>query len=227
MTTILIVDGSARTFSSKSASFGSHTRRISQLFAQIWKEERPNDVILHRDVGTTPPKPVDADWIHAAFTPEAERPFWMHQRLAESDKLVDELISADIIVVAAPMYNFGLPAQVKAYVDNVVRVGRTFGFDRSREGEPYWPMLTEQKKTLVTIVSRGDFGYDDPGRLKQLNHVEPGIEVPFTYLGITNRHRVSIEYDEFADSRLQASIEQAELAAKDLSLRLCERAVQS
>mgnify|MGYP000182556248 CR=1 FL=1 len=151
----------------------------------------------------------------------------MHQRLADSDKLVDELISADIIVVAAPMYNFGLPAQVKAYVDNVVRVGRTFGFDRLREGDPYWPMLKEQNKTLVTIASRGDFGYDDPERLQNLNHVEPGIEVPFTYLGVTDHHRISIEYDEFADLRLQASIEQAELAAKDLSSRLCAREAQS
>ncbi|WP_411818089.1 FMN-dependent NADH-azoreductase [Hyphococcus sp. DH-69] len=214
MDTVLVIDGSARTYGSDIASFGSHTRRISHLFAETWRSQRPEDLILHREVGAVPPSPVDADWVHAAFTPAEERTFWMQQRLAESDKLVDELIAADVIVVAAPMYNFGLPAQIKAYVDNVVRVGRTFGFDRSRDGEPYWPLLEGQNKKLVTIASRGDFGYDD--RLKHMNNVETGIEIPFSYIGITDHYRIAVEYDEFADERLQASIKRAEENTKDL-----------
>ena len=68
----------------------------------------------------------------------------MHEALAESDALVDELLSADLIVAGVPMYNFGMPAGFKAYIDNIVRVGRTFGFDRDRAGEPYWPLLAGQ-----------------------------------------------------------------------------------
>ncbi|MFX5956974.1 NAD(P)H-dependent oxidoreductase, partial [Acinetobacter baumannii] len=80
---------------------------------------------------------------------------WMHDRLAQSDALIDELLAADVIVAGVPMYNFGMPAQFKAYIDNIVRVGRTFGFDRSRAGAPYWPLLAGMNKRLVILSSRG------------------------------------------------------------------------
>ena len=89
-------------------------------------------------------------WIHAAFTPETQREPWMREVLRTSDELVDELLAADIIVAGVPMYNFGPPAQFKAWIDNIVRVGRTFGFDRSREGTPYWPMLAD---TILACTS--------------------------------------------------------------------------
>lgn len=129
--------------------------------------------------------------------------------LAESDRLVDELLAADVIVAGVPMYNFGMPAPFKAYIDNIVRVGRTFGFDRAREGEPYWPLATDGK-TLVILSSRGDYGYDPGERLEHMNHVEGGVSVPFGYIGITDVRSIAIEYDEFADARLQASIRAAE-----------------
>ena len=129
--------------------------------------------------------------------------------LAESDRLVDELLAADVIVAGVPMYNFGMPAPFKAYIDNIVRVGRTFGFDRTREGEPYWPLVTDGK-TLVILSSRGDYGYDPGERLEHMNHVEGGVSVPFGYIGITDVRSIAIEYDEFADARLQASISAAE-----------------
>ncbi|AXK41296.1 FMN-dependent NADH-azoreductase [Erythrobacter aureus] len=220
MSNVLIVDASARSASSHFASFGSHTRRLSLKFAETWRCRCPGATILHREIGLLPPTPVDPDWIHAAFTPEQDRSFWMQQRLAESDKLVDELIASDIIVIASPMYNFGVPAQLKAYIDNVVRVGRTFGFDRNREDEPYWPLLKDDNKTLVVLSSRGDHGYDDASRLKNQNHVEPGIVTPLSYLGIEKHHYIAIEFDEFADDRLEASIARAEQEVEALAAEL-------
>ncbi len=121
------------------------------------------------------------------------------------------------------MYNFGPPAQFKAYIDNIVRVGRTFGFDRARQGEPYWPLLAEQAKTLVLFSSRGDYGYDPDGRIAAMNHVESSIRTAFGYIGITDVASVAIEYDEFGDERLMSSIAQAEQAADDLVDRLIAR----
>ena len=134
----------------------------------------------------------------------------MHEVLAESDALVDELLSADLIVAGVPMYNFGVPAGFKAYIDNIVRVGRTFGFDRARQGEPYWPLLAGSGKRLVTLSARGDHGYGPGQRIEHMNHVEPAIRTAFGYIGITQTHHVAIEYDEFADERLQRSIALAE-----------------
>ncbi|WP_198293033.1 NAD(P)H-dependent oxidoreductase [Methylobacterium sp. WSM2598] len=82
--------------------------------------------------------------------------------LRESDVLAAELIAADLVVAGVPMYNFGIPSPLKAWIDNVVRVGPTFGFDRTRPGEPYWPML-EPGKRLVILTARGDHGDDEGG----------------------------------------------------------------
>jgi FMN-dependent NADH-azoreductase len=118
------------------------------------------------------------------------------------------------------MYNFGMPAQMKAYIDNIVRVGRTFGFDRARAGEPYWPMLEGMGKRLVVLSSRGDYGYDPGGRIAHVNHVEGGVRDVLAYLGVTDFASVAIEYDEFRDARFEASVVAAEQAVDALVDRL-------
>lgn len=216
MKTVLRIDSSGRTGSSATNRFGSHTRRLTQGFVEHWSAARPEDRIVTRDVGAHPPQPVTERWIHAAFTPPDKREPWMHDVLRESDTLVDELIDADVIVAGVPMYNFGVPAQFKAYIDNIVRVGRTFGFDRSRAGLPYWPLLADMDKRLVVLTSRGDYGYDPGERIAAMNHVEPAIRTAFGYIGIALTDVVAIEFDEFADDRLAASIRSAEDAVARL-----------
>jgi len=210
MLRLLHLDASARPGLSGRQPHGSHTRRLSARFIERWRALRPGDPVTYRDVGAMPPRPVSGDWIHAAFTAPSAREPWMREVLRESDELVDELIASDLIVAGVPMYNFGMPAQFKAYIDNIVRVGRTFGFDRARQGEPYWPMLAGQGKRLVILGARGDYGYAPGGRLAHLNHVEGGVVTPLRYIGIECAATVAVEYDEFADQRLADSLRQAE-----------------
>jgi FMN-dependent NADH-azoreductase len=206
---ILHIDASARSGLSDRDRHGSHTRRLSRRFVDRWSALRPRDQVAYRDVGALPPAPVSGDWIAAAFSPPDCRTAAQHGVLAESDRLTAELVAADLIVIGAPMYNFGVPAPLKAWIDNVVRVGVTFGFDRARPGEPYWPMLPAGKR-LVILTSRGDYGYDAGQRLAAMNLVEAGLRVPLAYLGLHDADTVAIEYDEFADDRLAASITAAE-----------------
>ncbi|MFC5473365.1 FMN-dependent NADH-azoreductase [Paraherbaspirillum soli] len=208
MAHLLHIDSSARPGRSGSDAHGSHTRRLSHHFVQRWLAQHPADTVAYRDVGLTPPAPVTGAWIHSAFTPVDAREDWMRDTLAESDALVAELIAADVIVIGAPMYNFGMPAQLKAYIDNIVRVGLTFGFDRNRSAEPYWPMLTDKPRQVVVLTARGGYSYD--GELAHLNHVEPALRAPLNYLGLSDFHSAAIEYDEFGDARLAASISRAE-----------------
>lgn len=210
MFNILHLDASARPGRSGLQAHGSHTRRLSARFVERWRALRPEDAVIYRDIGASPPSPVSGGWIHAAFTSPARREPWMHEVLAESDSLIDELVSSDLIVAGVPMYNFGMPAQFKAYIDNVVRVGRTFGFDRTRPGEPYWPMLAGQGKRLIILSARGDFGYAPGQRLAHMNHVEGGVATPLQYLGIEHAASVAVEYDEFGDERLAQSLRIAE-----------------
>lgn len=223
---ILQIDASARPGISGIDPRGSHTRRLTHRFIERWQAARPQDSMTYRDVGQQPPSPVSGDWIAAAFTRPERRDEAARARLAESDVLIEEFLRADLIVIGAPMYNFGLPAQLKAWVDNVVRVGVTFGFDRSRHGEPYWPMLPPGKR-LVILSSRGDYGYDPGGRLGDINLVERGLTVPMAYLGLTDTHSIAIEYDEFADERLRASIVAAEIAVDELVGKLARDATDA
>jgi FMN-dependent NADH-azoreductase len=213
---LLRIDSSARPDRSDESPYGSHTRRLTERFLRRWMASRPKDALTYRDIGQSPPAPVTGKWIHAAFTKPDQREPWMNEALGESDTLVDELIAADLIVAGVPMYNFGMPAQFKAYIDNVVRVGRTFGFDRSRAGDPYWPMLAGMGKRLIVLSARGDYGYDPGGRIAHVNHVESGVRDVFGYLGVTEFDSIAIEYDEFADERLKSSIAAAEAAVDDL-----------
>jgi FMN-dependent NADH-azoreductase len=210
MTTLLHLDASARPGMSGQTPHGSHTRRLTHRFVEQWRRLRPHDAVLVRDVGLQPPAPVSGDWIHAAFTPPAARAPWMHDVLAASDALVDELLHADVLVLGVPMYNFGVPAPFKAWIDNIVRVGRTFGFDRGRDGDPYWPLLADAGKRVVILSSRGDYGYHTGGRVALMNHVEPSVTTALGYIGITDVRGVAIEYDEYGGDRLAASIAAAE-----------------
>ncbi|WP_426318809.1 FMN-dependent NADH-azoreductase [Pseudoduganella sp. R-43] len=212
MTTILHIDSSARPGRSGEQAHGSHTRRLTARFIARYRQLDSRTEVIYRDVGAVPPSPVTGDWVHAAFTPPAAREPWMVEALAQSDALVDEVLAADIIVAGVPMYNFGPPAQFKAWLDNIVRVGRTFGFDRSRAGEPYLPLLADAGKQLVILSSRGDYGYGPGQRLEGINHVEGSVRSVFRYLGVTHAYDAAVEYDEFGDERLLRSLADAESA---------------
>ena len=216
---ILHIDSSARPGLSGQDRHGSHSRRLSARFVRRWSHARPQDRIVYRDVGAVPPSHVDAEWIAAAIAPPEQRSDAQHARLAESDRLVAELMAADIVVVGAPMYNFGMPAPLKAWLDNIVRVGVTFGFDRKREGEPYWPMLPSGKRAVI-LGARGDYGYDPGGRQADVNFVEAGLKAPLAYIGLRDASSIAIEFDEFADERLARSIAAAESAVDALVDRL-------
>ncbi len=73
----------------------------------------------------------------------------MRDTLAESDQLVDELIAADVLVIGTPLYNFGMPAALKAWIDQIVRPGRTVEVDESKLPDPYVPLLADRPRHAV------------------------------------------------------------------------------
>lgn len=192
---------------------------MTRHFLDRWLAHDPDALVISRDVAAEPPAPVDGRWIQAAFTKPKAREIWMTQVLQESDLLVEELEAADLILIGAPMYNFGIPSTLKAWIDNIVRIGRTFGFDRSREGAPYWPMLAPGKQ-LVVLGARGDGGYGPGGPLADSNLVEASIRVPLAYIGVSDFQSIAVEWDEFADERVAASLAAAEAQIEKLVDRL-------
>ncbi|MFC4374197.1 FMN-dependent NADH-azoreductase [Nocardia halotolerans] len=192
----------------------SHTRTLVAEFVARWSEGRPGDRVIRRDLGHEPPPHITEDWIAAAFTPPSRRTPPMRAALAYSDQLVDELFAADVLVLGVPMYNFGVPAMLKAYIDQIVRVGRTFSFDPAAAA-PYTP-LTSGKRAFV-IVGTGDAGYETGGPLASMNHVEPYLRTALGFIGIDDVEFVYTGNDEFGGERLQRSLERARNRVADLT----------
>jgi FMN-dependent NADH-azoreductase len=198
----------------------SYTRRLGEIFLAKWRDKIPSGRITTRDLAADPVPQVTADWIAAAFTRPENRTAEMAAALRLSDTLIAEISAADVIVLGAPMYNYGMPAALKAWVDQVARIGETFSFDLGRGDYPIEPMLHD--KTLVVLSSRGEFGFAPGGPRAHLNALDPAIAACAHYLGVAAQdiHTVTVEYQEFKDERHRASLAAAEAQAAALATGL-------
>ena len=138
---ILRIDASARTT-------GSVTRDLNDQVVKSLAENEPVDVVL-RDLTTALPQ-ITEDWVGANFTADLDRNDEQHRTLELSDSLVAELRAADTLVIGLPIYNFGVPASLKAWIDLIARVGETFHYT---ENGPVG--LLAGKRAIVTVSSGG------------------------------------------------------------------------
>ncbi len=141
--------------------------------------------------------------------------------LARSDVLIDEVRRAEVILIAAPMYNYGMPASLKAWFDQVVRIGQTFSFDLARGDRPLRPTLSG--KAVVALTASGEFGFAPGGLNEAHGHLLPHLRSCARYLGAASFDPISIEYQEFRDQRHEASKAAAFDALGDLVPRLRAR----
>lgn len=142
MTTILRIDGSAKTE-------GSVTRDLTdQLISRLVAADSDARVVT-RDLLAGIPL-LDNVATTAIGTAQEERSDAQAQSLKFSDELIDELLSADIVVLGSPIYNFSVPAAVKAYIDQILRAGRTFKYgEHGPEG------LVADRPTYIVVASGG------------------------------------------------------------------------
>jgi FMN-dependent NADH-azoreductase len=187
---------------------------LSKAFVKAWLTGRPGDTVLRRDVGLEPPPFVTESWIAAAFTRPADRTEVMNMTLAASDRYIAELERADLIVLGTPMYNYGMPAQLKAWIDQVIRIDRTFSFDLARGEWPLEPILSG--KQLVLLTSSGEYGFAKGGIRENMNHLDTHIRSFAHYLGVADVHHIAIAYQEFGGERHEQSIIDAQEAVASL-----------
>lgn len=219
MTTLLRIDASAQ------LEDRSLTRMLTGMFVQEYLKEAPDTEVITRDLGRDPIPAIDNRFVHAAFTLPSDRESWMADRLALSDQLIDEVEKADIIVMGAPMYNYGLPTALKGWIDHIARIGRTFSFDLSRGDFPIDPILTG--KRLVVLTSRGEFGFEAGGVRAHMNAFDPAIAACAHYFGVSapSIETVAIEYQEFKDARHDQSVDAAKQKTRELAHRLASRLI--
>ena len=211
MKNILRIDASAR-------QNGSLSRMLSDVFLEQWKQLNSSYRIMNRDVGSNPPPSIHESWIAAAFTPEESRNVDQRKSLQLSDRLIEELAWADIILMATPLYNYGMPSSLKAWLDHIVRIDQTFTFDLARGDRPLKPILGG--KQLVLLTSTGEFGFGKGGINEGMDHLTPHIRSVAKYMGVEKIHQAGIEYQEFKDERHEASKKKAIADTKAIAFRL-------
>lgn len=214
MTTLLKIDASSRIARSIS-------RSLTDKFTEHWLNIRPEDKVIERDVGTNPPPAISEAWIEAAFTAAEKRTPQQKNVLKISDELLAELEVADLTILGTPMYNYSIPSALKAWIDQVIRINRTFSFDLARGEQPIEPLLTN--KIMVILCSSGEGGFEAGGIRAAMNHLDPYIVTVSKLLGVSKHYIIRVEYQEFDDERHQRSIASANLAVPKLVQQLTQQ----
>src|ERR1700693_2993034 len=198
---LLRIDSSARR--------NSVSRQLTERFVETWKKENPAGEVVERDLAKTHLPQITDEWTLAAYSDPATLTPAQRDPLAVSEALIEELLAADTIVIGAPMYNLTVSAPLKAWIDQIVRIGRTV----------LWgPNGTEgvlKGKKVVVLTSRG--GAFRPGTpTAQYDHQEPYLRHILGFIGLTDVTFIHAENQKpghLAEPARAAAMEQVQLAA--------------
>ena len=141
--------------------------------------KHPDATVIDRDLAAHPLPHLTAEVVGAFFTPADKRSPEQAKAIEPSDKAVDELLAADAIVIGAPMWNFGIPSSLKAWIDHVVRAGRTFQYGANGPAG----LIPGGKKAIV-VSSRG--GVYSAGPYAMMDHQESYLKAILGFMGITD-----------------------------------------
>jgi FMN-dependent NADH-azoreductase len=204
--TLLKVDSSARS--------SSVTRQLTAKFVEEWKENHPSSEVITRDLSTTMLPLITDEWNGAHLDPSqlsaAQRSY-----LATSDGLIEEVQTADTIVIGAPMYNFAIPWALKAWIDQIVRMGKTFSYDASG------PRGLLSDKRVIVITARGG-AYEKGTPAEKYDFQEPYLRHIFGFIGLTDVTFIHAENQlrESAGSAFASAAEQVARVASEASLQV-------
>lgn len=173
MPTLLKLDVSPR---------GDHSisRALGTIFSEKWIKLHPNDKVIERDLAKTDLPFVELPWILAAFSDPSGHDEEQKAALAIGDQFIAELKSADEWLITTPMYNFALPARLKAYIDHVVRSGQTF--NRNPDGS-FTGLLTGKKVTVI-VASAGEYHAGAPA--EAYDGLSPYLRTVLSVIGVTD-----------------------------------------
>jgi FMN-dependent NADH-azoreductase len=167
---LLQVDSSARA--------SSVTRRLTAKFTEEWKKNHPDGEVMQRDLPATALPLITDDWL-ATRLEESKLTPAQRSYLSTSDELIEELRAADTVVIGAPMYNFSIPSLLKAWIDQIVRLGKTVGYS------PNGAQGLLARKKVVVITSRGA-AYEKGTARGAFDFQEPYLLHILAFIGLTD-----------------------------------------
>jgi FMN-dependent NADH-azoreductase len=188
----------------------SVSRQLTARIVAQWRAAHPGTVIEHLDLVADAPSHLSAESLGFRLGPDAQG-LSESQRAenAVSEKLVSQFLASDVVVIGAPMYNFGIPSQLKAWIDRVAQAGRTFTYtDKGPQG------LAGGKKVLIAS-SRGGVYSSNPA-LAGLDHQESYLKTVLGFFGITDIQVVRAEGVAMGDAARTQALADADLTIKAL-----------
>jgi FMN-dependent NADH-azoreductase len=186
----------------------SASRQVSAAVVERLRKATPGLEVTYRDLAAAPLAHLSGAYLAAAQGATPESPT-LQQDLAASQAVLEEFLAADIVVIGAPMYNFTIPTQLKAWIDRIVVAGKTFRY--SAEG----PVGLAGNKRVIIAISRGGlYGPGAPAAV--LEHLESYLRGVFGFIGVVNPELIVAEGLMIGTEQREQSMQRALQAAAAL-----------
>mgnify|MGYP002628886798 FL=1 len=163
-------------------SVGANSTSVADLITARLMQKTPEPILHLRDMASDPHPMLDEPALNALFTPADQRSEAQHACMAQDDALISDIQNSDIIVLGVPMYNFGIPVQLKSWFDAIAKAGVTF---RYTENGPVG-LLTGKK--VYVALARGGIYRDTPNDTQV-----PYLKLMLGFLGMTDVHYIYAE----------------------------------
>ena len=188
---------------SSSRRAGSHSRTLADAAQAAWLAAHPGGTVTTRDVtdGTIPV--IAQDTITGFYTPPEAMTPELRMATVLSDRLIAEVQAADTLLISAPIYNFGIPAALKLWIDQVVRIGHTFSYD----GSAFAGLVRADRAILCCAY--GASGYAKGQPFEAANFVDPYLTFLMGFLGIGDVRTVTVEATTADEATVRTAIADA------------------
>lgn len=183
----------------------SHSRALADAFETAWRAKNPGRPVVHRDLAAHPIGHISDTTIAGFYTPDDQLDERLRDATALSDALIGELNGADTVLIATPMYNFSVPSALKAWIDQIVRVNRTFSYD----GTSFTGLVKARR--VVIVCAFGAAGYGDA--LKAADFVSPYLKFLFGFLGVGDVSVITAEATTADEDTVARNVGEAREAA--------------
>jgi len=193
-----------------SSVLGPHSvsRQVSAAIVDRLRQATPSLDLVYRDLTQIPLAHLSGS--HLAAAQGAPAPAELGPDLAASAAVLNEFLDADIVVIGAPMYNFTIPSQLKAWIDRILVAGKTFKY-----GEQGVQGLAGNKRVIVAISRGGFYGPGTPAAVGE--HLETYLRWVFGFIGVTNPEFISADGIQVGPEHREKAVAGALKAASDLN----------
>lgn len=193
-----------------SSPVGDHsvTRKLTSKILAELKANHPDAQIITRDLVASPLPHLSGITVGAFFTPPDQRNDALNESLKLSDELIDEVFAADVIVIGAPMWNFGIPSSLKAWIDHIARAGLTFTYGASGPES----LLAPGKKVIIASARGGIYS---SGPMQVMDHQETYLKAILGFIGLHDVSIVRAEGVAMGEDSVKGAMLSAEIQLDD------------